>query len=190
LKPIITGLLFALGLVLGPVCQRAFAVADNPVQSIQDFPTVVEQGFAFSTPLAKPKAQSQATSKTASQNAKNRSGWTEYRNHHIHLSSRGGYSNYPSLDMEATAYDPGPISCGPHANGHTYTGMIAGFGVVAVDPRVVPLGTRVYVEGYGEGVAADIGGAIKGNRIDLCYNTYGEAIRFGRHHVKVYLLGR
>lgn len=176
-------------LLAGLTPRHAFAMIEGQ-QTIQDFPTIVERGLSDSVNLAKPKNHELSQTKVASRATRSRAGWTEYRSHRIHLASRGGYSNYPSIDMEATAYDPGPISCGPHANGHTYTGMLAGYGVVAVDPRVIPLGTRVYVEGYGEAIAADIGGAIKGNRIDLCYNTYNEAIRFGRHHVRVYLLGR
>jgi 3D (Asp-Asp-Asp) domain-containing protein len=90
--------------------------------------------------------------------------------------------------MEATAYDPGPISCGKYADGYTAIGMKAEKGVVAVDPRVIPMRTRLYVEGYGLAIAADTGGAIKGNRIDLCFPTYQEALRYGRRTVKVYLL--
>jgi 3D (Asp-Asp-Asp) domain-containing protein len=91
--------------------------------------------------------------------------------------------------MEATAYYPGPESCGIYArNGRTYTGKKAGFGTVAVDKRVIPLGTKLYIEGYGYAEATDIGGAIKGNRIDLCFETYREAEMFGRRKVKVYIL--
>jgi 3D (Asp-Asp-Asp) domain-containing protein len=106
------------------------------------------------------------------------------------LSSRGGFSHRGGrvMRMHATAYDPGPRSCGPRCTGRTATGMKAQKGVVAVDPRVIPLGTKLYVEGYGYCVAADTGGAIKGNRIDLCFNTYGEAIRFGRKWVMVEIL--
>ena len=66
--------------------------------------------------------------------------------------------------------------------------MIAGRGVVAVDPSVIPLGTHLYVEGYGYAVAGDTGGNIRGRRVDLCYNTYDEAIRFGRQQVRVFIL--
>jgi 3D (Asp-Asp-Asp) domain-containing protein len=66
--------------------------------------------------------------------------------------------------------------------------MKAEKGVAAVDDRVIPMGTRMYVPGYGFAVAADRGSAIKGMRIDLCYNTYAEAKQFGRRKVKVYLL--
>jgi 3D (Asp-Asp-Asp) domain-containing protein len=92
------------------------------------------------------------------------------------------------LIMEATAYDPGPISCGRFADGRTSTGLKAGKGVVAVDPRVIPLGSSLYIEGYGLAVAGDVGGAIKGMRIDLGFDTYREAIRYGRRKVRVYLL--
>jgi uncharacterized protein YabE (DUF348 family)/3D (Asp-Asp-Asp) domain-containing protein len=97
-----------------------------------------------------------------------------------------------SVTMVATAYDPGPASTGKSpghpAYGITASGMRAGYGVVAVDPRVIPLGTRLYIPGYGNAVAGDTGGAIKGNRIDLGYATYGEAIRYGRQTVTVYVL--
>ena len=93
-----------------------------------------------------------------------------------------------ALDMIATAYDPGPISTGPYSDGYTAIGLKATYGVVAVDPRVIPLRSRLYVEGYGYAIAGDTGSAIKGNRIDLCFDTYDEAIRFGRRPVTVYIL--
>lgn len=103
------------------------------------------------------------------------------------LASRAG-SYTRSMRMVATAYDPGPRSCGKWASGYTAIGMRAGYGVVAVDPRVIPFRTKLYVEGYGFCVAGDTGGAIKGNRIDLGFNTYEEAIRYGRRTVTVYIL--
>ncbi len=101
--------------------------------------------------------------------------------------SRGGNWR-TALRMTATAYDPGPRSCGRYADGTTATGAKAEKGVVATDPRVIPMGTRLYIPGYGFAVAADRGSAIKGMRIDLCYNTYREAIQFGRRKVDVYVL--
>ena len=92
------------------------------------------------------------------------------------------------LQMHATAYDPGPRSCGRSADGCTATGLRAGKGVVAVDPRVIRLGTRLYVENYGHAIAGDTGRAIKGHRIDLGFDTYREARRFGRRHVTVHVL--
>jgi 3D (Asp-Asp-Asp) domain-containing protein len=59
---------------------------------------------------------------------------------------------------------------------------------VAVDPRVIRLGSRLFIEGYGAAIAADTGGAIRGNRIDLCMDSLRSAINFGRQPVKVYVL--
>ncbi len=86
--------------------------------------------------------------------------------------------------MEATAYLPTDGS----PEGLTATGIAARRGIVAVDPDVIPLGTRVYVPGYGFALAADTGGAIIGDRIDLCIEDYDEAWDFGRKQIKVYIL--
>lgn len=103
--------------------------------------------------------------------------------------SRGRTIRYTKVQvMRASAYTPGPESCGIYADGYTATGKKAGYGVVAVDPRVIPLGTKLYIEGYGFAEAADVGSAIKGDRIDLCYETVREALLFGRRKVKVYIL--
>ena len=103
------------------------------------------------------------------------------------LPSRGGQVRR-CLTMVATAYDPGPISCGKYADGYTSIGLKAGKGIVAVDPRVIPMRSRLYIPGYGLALAGDVGGAIKGNRIDLGFDTYAEAIRYGRRTVKVFIL--
>lgn len=88
------------------------------------------------------------------------------------------------LTMIATAY-----SAYDDGNGsRTYGGHPVRRGLVAVDPSVIPLGTRLYIEGYGYAVADDIGSAIKGNRIDLAFDSYSEAIQFGRRPVTVYIL--
>ena len=92
------------------------------------------------------------------------------------------YSNV--MSMEATAYLP---SDGNGA-GITATGIRATYGVVAVDPRVIPLGSKVYIPGYGVALAADTGGAIKGYKIDLCMESYAECMQFGRRNVTVYVL--
>jgi 3D (Asp-Asp-Asp) domain-containing protein len=91
------------------------------------------------------------------------------------------------VTMNASAYAPVVECCGKD-DGITANGSYAGKGVVAVDPNVIPLGTKLYVPGYGICIAADTGGAIKGNKIDLCYNTYNEALNFGRKDVSVYIL--
>lgn len=101
------------------------------------------------------------------------------------LSSRG-LSISRTIRMHATGY--APFRCGGSRSGRTACGLKAGNGVVAVDPRVIPLGTKLYVEGYGYCVAGDVGGAIKGNRIDLGFDSYREAVRFGRRYVTVHIL--
>lgn len=91
------------------------------------------------------------------------------------------------VTMDSTAYEPGPTSCGNNS-GNTAIGLQAGYGVVAVDPDVIELGTRLYIEGYGYAVAGDTGGAIKGNTIDVCFMTLDECYKWGRREVKVYVL--
>ena len=88
-----------------------------------------------------------------------------------------------TLYMEATAYTPG-YDCGSI----TATGLVAGYGIAAVDPSIIPLGSRLYIEGYGYAIAADTGGAIWGNRIDLCFDTYNDAMSYGRRNTTVYIL--
>ena len=102
--------------------------------------------------------------------------------------SRGTFRYTQVATMTATVYCPCTICCGPNAKGVTKSGKKAGYGVVAVDPKVIPLGTQFYIEGYGVAVAADIGSAIKGNRIDLCFETHQEALNFGKKKIKVYIL--
>ncbi len=82
--------------------------------------------------------------------------------------------------MEATAYT--------HTGNRTYTGTWPSRGTIAVDPAVIPLGTQLWVEGYGIGIAADTGGAIRGNKIDLFMETRSECIEWGRRTVLVRIL--
>ncbi len=90
--------------------------------------------------------------------------------------------------VTATAYTANCNGC----SGHTATGFNLRANpeakVIAVDPSVIPLGTKVYVEGYGYAVAADTGGAIKGNKIDLFMSSQSDAYRFGRKNVKIKIL--
>jgi 3D (Asp-Asp-Asp) domain-containing protein len=81
-----------------------------------------------------------------------------------------------TLVVSATCYD---------LPGRTATGMPVGKGVVAVDPSVIPLGSRLQIPGYGNGVAADVGSGIKGNVIDLWYPTYAECAAWGRRTVTI-----
>ena len=101
------------------------------------------------------------------------------------LGSRGAYAGLRTLKVLTSAYDPGPGSCGKYANGRTCNGKRAGYGIIAVDPKMFPLGTKLYVPGYGYGIAADVGSAIKGNRLDLGFNTRKGAMKWGKKWVKV-----
>lgn len=97
------------------------------------------------------------------------------------------------ITCTATAYTPSADECGK-SDGITATGAKCEVGVVAVDPRVIPLGTKLYIETtdgsfiYGYCSAQDTGGAIKGNKVDLAMNTKAECFQFGRRQVKVYIL--
>ncbi|GEM_PF-553351 len=103
------------------------------------------------------------------------------------LASRAGsILRFRLMKMVATAYCP--HGCCGSSSGRTATGRRAEYGIVAVDPRVIPLGTTLYVDRYGFAIAADTGRKIKGSRIDLCFPTHREASRFGRRTVKVLLL--
>lgn len=115
-----------------------------------------------------------------------------------------------ALMVSATAYCPGTpesgcprnkqghaFCTGPYNNGYTYTGKkcVQGLGtidsprMVAVDPKVIPLRSMLYIEGFGFARAEDIGGAIKGNKIDILFDKHSDVARFGvKYGIKVYLL--
>jgi len=92
-------------------------------------------------------------------------------------------------EMVATAYYAfGSGGNDINGNGITAIGLRARKGIVAVDPKVIPLGTKLFIPGYGVALAADTGGWIKKNRIDLCFETLEECFRFGRRKIRVYLV--
>jgi uncharacterized protein YabE (DUF348 family) len=101
----------------------------------------------------------------------------------VAIASRGGQAFHfrESIEVLATAYSarPGTLTC---------TGQLCRFGEVAVDPRVIPLGTRLYIDGYGYAVAEDMGTAIKGNRTDLFFDSNIDSDRWGLRRTKVYIL--
>jgi len=103
-----------------------------------------------------------------------------------------GLNYVRTVQVVATAYDPGPVSTGKSPGdpgyGITATGARFAPGIVAVDPRVIPFRTRMWVPGYGFGVAADTGSDIQGHRIDVGFDAYWEAVRWGRRSVTVYVL--
>ena len=91
--------------------------------------------------------------------------------------------------MESTAYSSDPAdTLGGGTVTATGQNLLTNPMAVAVDPNVIPLGTRLYVEGYGEAIASDTGGAIKGNIVDVHFSTYEQCIQWGRRQVKVTIL--
>ena len=89
-------------------------------------------------------------------------------------------SNKESLgEFVITAYCPCQKCCGEYADGYTASGTVATEGrTCAVDPEIIPLGTEVEIDGV-KYVAEDVGGAIKGNRIDICFNDHRSALQYG-----------
>jgi peptidoglycan DL-endopeptidase CwlO len=91
-----------------------------------------------------------------------------------------GAAGTRTLVVDAVAY---------HLAGRTASGLPVGIGVIAVDPTVIPLGTRVFVPGYGPAVAADVGSAVKGLIIDLWMPTTAQALAWGRRTVTITVYG-
>ena len=85
-----------------------------------------------------------------------------------------------SFTVEATAYT--------WTGNRTATGTWPKVGTIAVDPRFISLGTKVYIEGYGFAVAEDTGGAVKNNIVDLYMDSEAECVNWGRRNVTLYVL--
>lgn len=90
--------------------------------------------------------------------------------------------------FEATAYCPCTKCCGANAKGITASGTkVQANRTIAVDPKIIPLGSKVHIEGFGDYIAEDTGGAIKGYKIDIYFQTHQDALNFGRKKgIKVY----
>ncbi|HEY4549357.1 MAG TPA: ubiquitin-like domain-containing protein [Bacillus sp. (in: firmicutes)] len=105
----------------------------------------------------------------------------------IQVASRGS-GNGKEIYVTSTAYTASCNGC----SGTTATGVNLHANpnakVIAVDPRVIPLGSKVYVDGYGYAIASDTGGAIKGNKIDVFFPSKSDAYRWGRKTVKIKIL--
>ena len=116
----------------------------------------------------------------------------------VYTPSRGGDIRYTKkLKVRATAYtaDYNCTGKGPDDPylGITSTGARAkrnpeGYSTIAVDPRVIPLGTKLWIDGYGYAIAEDVGGAIKGNKIDLYFHSSDEMWDWGARNVNIYIL--
>lgn len=118
----------------------------------------------------------------AKNNAANSSNTTSSNNSSSQPSSDGKYKK--TLSMEATAYSGGTLT----AMGLKPVRDPGGISTIAVDPSVIPLGSKVYIPGYGYAIASDTGGAIKGNIIDLYMNSHDECISWGRRQVTLHIV--
>lgn len=127
--------------------------------------------------------ETQENSKQAKEVASNNSNSSEGQTLSRGESNSGSYSKV--MMMEATAYAGHGIT----ASGNPTSRNPNGYSTIAVDPRVIPMYSKVYVEGYGYAIALDTGGAIQGNRIDLFMNSEAECNSWGRRTVKVYVIG-
>ncbi|SKA82751.1 Uncharacterized conserved protein YabE, contains G5 and tandem DUF348 domains [Clostridium sp. USBA 49] len=93
-----------------------------------------------------------------------------------------------TADFKSTGKNPGDSGFGITSTGTRAKRDPNGYSTIAVDPRIIPYGTKLYIEGYGYAIAEDTGGAIKGRKIDVFFNTNRECMQWGRRNVKVYIL--
>ncbi|MBR7554763.1 3D domain-containing protein [Allobacillus sp. GCM10007491] len=132
------------------------------------------------TSIKKKPVQETTTKQTAQSNQKKSKGEI------VQVSQQE--SNNQTLYVTATAYTAYCDGC----SGVTRTGIDLRANpnqkVIAVDPNVIPLGSKVWVEGYGTAIAGDTGSAIKGNRIDLFIPSHEEAVRYGVREVKIEII--
>lgn len=144
--------------------------------------TVIKGQTADGIPYSAFPAMAQLNSKTVIQGNKAITPYGEFKFSRV-------------INGRASAYEGGVQSNGIWA-GRTATGRAPVYGVVAVDPSLIPLNSKLYIEStdggqswiYGFCVAGDTGGAIKGNRVDLCYSTVEQCYSFGRRNCTIYVL--
>lgn len=168
----------------------------QPGELSKEFDVVYKDGVEFERNLVSETTTKEPVTKVVEYGKKaavKASGGTSAKTASAATVSRGGSVSQMSykkvITCSATAY-----TLNQGSSGNTASGMKARYGVIAVDPRVIPLGTRLYIEStdgsfvYGTAVAGDVGGAIKGNTVDLFFNSVQECNRFGRRTVNVYIL--
>ena len=169
-----------------PVTQLVIRGVDRTIMEQPADPEPAEQA----APAASSGTASGSSSSGSSSSGGSRyDGSAETSGNVIMTSSGESYTYVDVMTCSATAY-----TCEGYV-GHTYSGTLARVGAIAVDPTVIPLGTKMYVVSndgqyvYGYCVAEDIGGGIKGNKIDLYFDTYVECWDFGVRMCTVYILG-
>lgn len=99
------------------------------------------------------------------------------------LGNQPSHTKVYKMNVVATAYTPSPRENGGRSI--TAIGTVPRKGVIAVDPKKIPLGSRVYIPGYGWAKAEDTGGKIKGHRIDVCLSSRSDARRWGRQKIEI-----
>lgn len=169
-----------------PVTQLVIRGVDRTIMEQPADPEPAEQA----APAASSGTASGSSSSGSSSSGGSRyDGSAETSGNVIMTSSGESYTYVDVMTCSATAY-----TCEGYV-GHTYSGTLARVGAIAVDPTVIPLGTKMYVVSndgqyvYGYCVAEDIGGGIKGNKIDLYFDTYAECWDFGVRMCTVYIMG-
>ena len=169
-----------------PVTQLVIRGVDRTIMEQPADPEPAEQA----APAASSGTASGSSSSGSSSSGGSRyDGSAETSGNVIMTPSGESYTYVDVMTCSATAY-----TCEGYV-GHTYSGTLARVGAIAVDPTVIPLGTKMYVVSndgqyvYGYCVAEDIGGGIKGNKIDLYFDTYAECWDFGVRMCTVYILG-
>ncbi|MBE5813347.1 MAG: hypothetical protein E7314_06850 [Clostridiales bacterium] len=184
------------------------AKEENVEDSVLDIPAEGEKSVGDGAhdilPIEKEKEETkkETTKKTTSRGSTSRKPFSEgfeETSPGVITTAEGEVLEYTEvIQVEATAYCACYKCCGKYPSnkyyGITKTGTRAKVGTIAVDPKVIPMGTKMYIEGlngaknYGVGKAEDIGGAIKGKIIDLYFDTHAETIQWGRQQVNVYIL--
>lgn len=166
--------------------KKGAAAAPEPKQAVQQNNPAPQPPAANSSPVqkeAQPAAKPAPVQKEAQPAAKPAPVQKEAQ-----PASSGNEASGRELTVTATAYTAHCNGC----SGVTATGIDLranpGLKVIAVDPSVIPLGSKVHVEGYGTAVAGDTGGAIKGNKIDIFMPDKSAATQFGRKTVKIKVL--
>lgn len=170
------------------------AVEGDAVQSAKDKIAAKEQAIKEAKEKAEKEAREKALREKAEREAAEKAAAEQAAKEQAEAqaasASTGQQPAGQTFFMESTAYSSDPADA---LGGGTVTAtgqnLLTNPMAVAVDPNVIPLGTRLYVEGYGEAIASDTGGAIKGNIVDVHFPTYEQCVQWGRRQVKVTILG-
>ncbi|NEU32532.1 DUF348 domain-containing protein [bacterium LRH843] len=150
------------------------------------YEVILEDGQEVSRKLVKTETTKESRDKIVAVGSRPQS--TNVSRSKSPVSAKSSQTGGRTLTVTATAYTAACSGC----SGVTATGINLNnnrnMKVIAVDPNVIPLGSRVHVEGYGNAIAGDTGGAIRGNRIDVHVPTKADASRWGRKQVKITIL--